>query len=70
MNKELETKIINKMQDREYIYMSKIILKDKEVLHFCTPIADKIWYWKMPRKYKKLETFTFSRKGRWVEWKV
>lgn len=40
MNKELETKIINKMQDREYIYMSKSILKDKEVLYFCTPVDD------------------------------
>ena len=40
MNKELETKIINKMQDREYIYMSKIILKDKEVLHFSTLLED------------------------------
>lgn len=40
MNKELETKIISKMQDREYTHMGKTILKDKEVLHFCTPIAD------------------------------
>ena len=40
MDKELETKIISKMQDREYIYMNKAILKDKEVLHFATSIDD------------------------------
>ena len=42
MNKELKKRIIDKMIDRSYIYLSEIILKDKEILHFGTPLEDKV----------------------------
>ena len=40
MNKELRTKIIDKMADRDYIYLGESVLKDKEILYFSTPIDD------------------------------
>lgn len=40
MKEELKKKITDKMDARGYIYLSEIILKDKEVLHFTTPLDD------------------------------
>ena len=40
MNDELKKRIIDKMDARRYIYLSETILKDREVLHFATPIDD------------------------------
>lgn len=40
MREELKQKIIDKMTEREYIYLSEAILRDKEILHFATPVND------------------------------
>ena len=38
--KELKTKIIDKMVERAYVHIGESILRDREVLHFTTPVDD------------------------------
>lgn len=40
MKEELKKRIIDKMDARGYTYLSEVTSRDKEVLHFATPIDD------------------------------